>query len=284
MEQEFNIYAYERNQVRIYSVLGDNNSRSFIFNIIEKTGVISPTSNAEPVNQMLDLTGYDVSLKIIGTSVEASGTIISAQNGKVSFTIDSGFTAETGEYQCAVVLTKNDEVLSIIGIALTVAYPQIKINRADPEEYGSSKNIAFIIPKGTPYVLKFDLFNFRGWLNAVKRSPIRKVLTPGDKVFFGIKKLPDDDEYIFTYSAEVHQTYNAETHNYDDTGELSSYGKFVVSFTEDDTDIEPGIYYYSIAASVSAGDDTEFVEVTPPTPFRIRPMMIKASDTEEGTT
>lgn len=284
MESEYTIHAYIKNQISLYAVKGESNSRTFIFNIIEKSGTIAPTSNAVPVDLMLDLTGYTVVLRIAGTNIQTGGTIITAASGKVSFTLPASFTADSGTYQCEIVLTKNNEQLGIIGIALTVAYPQIKINRADPEEYGSSKNIAFIIPKGTPYVLKFDLFNFRGWLNAVKRSPIRKVLTPGDKVFFGIKKLPDDDEYIFTYSAEVHQTYNAETHNYDDTGELSSYGKFVVSFTEDDTDIEPGIYYYSIAASVSAGDDTEFVEVTPPTPFRIRPMMIKASDTEEETT
>lgn len=125
MEQEFNIYAYERNQVRIYSVLGDNNSRSFIFNIIEKTGVISPASNAEPVNQMLDLTGYSINLKNINTSAVVTGTVISAENGKVGFIVDSDFTNNTGDFQCEIVLTKNSEKLSIVGIVLIVDYPEM---------------------------------------------------------------------------------------------------------------------------------------------------------------
>ena len=219
MEQEFNIYAYERNQVRIYSVLGDNNSRSFIFNIIEKTGVISPTSNAEPVNQMLDLTGYDVSLKIIGTSVEASGTIISAQNGKVSFTIDSGFTAETGEYQCAVVLTKNDEVLSIIGITLIVDYPE-----------DEKTDYKLTLHAGELTKLHITVYNEDGTIHVLTHEPGRY-----EAIYF-IAKENLDDELPIILSGAFYNDAEGDGYNLYINPDPDISGKFIYTIYLDKND------------------------------------------------
>lgn len=160
--------------------------------------------------------------------------------------------------------------------------------RPSPEEYGSSKDIAFTVPQGTPYVVKINLHDHHGWEKAVKnRYCIADALVVGDKAIFGIKKHPDDNEYIFK-----------KTVIYENEGDLSECGKFTVKLTETDTAIEPGIYYYSVAAAVAEPDPPfspvyssrlqrtkpimrDFVEIIPPVPFRIRPMMIKKSDMQE---
>lgn len=285
MESEYTIHAYIKNQISLYAVKGESNSRTFIFNIIEKSGTIAPTSNAVPVDLMLDLTGYTVVLRIAGTNIQTNGTIITAASGKVSFTLPASFTADSGTYQCEIVLTKNNEQLGIIGIALTVAYPQVKINRTDPEEYGSSKNIAFVIPRGTQYNLRFDLRNYPKWCDAVwRKSYYTEQFTYHDKVLFGIKKHPDDTDYIFLKKIEYIRNYNSESHQFEDSGGLDEYGRFSVMLSEEDTDIDPGIYYYSIAADVYHRErqKTDFVEIVPPVAFKIKPMMIKEADMQEA--
>ncbi len=186
MEAEYTIRAYEKNQINLYAVLGEANSRTFIFNIIEKPGTISATSNAVPVNQMLDLTGYSVKLKLIGTDIQTDGSIITANSGKVSFTLPESFTEATGTFHCEIILSKENESLGIIGITLNVAYPAVQTKKENIEEYGADQNIAFTIPKGTPYTLKFDLFKSKNWMNAVKNRYLTEPLDDGSKAIFGL--------------------------------------------------------------------------------------------------
>ena len=156
--------------------------------------------------------------------------------------------------------------------------PPVQSVKCDPKEYGANQNIAFTIPKGTLYTLKFDLFKSKNWMNAVKNRYLTEPLDDGSKAMFGIKKNPADDRYIFTKIVEVRTQLNCETYQYEDTGSLRKNGKFTVELYENDTDIEPGVYYYSVAAAVQKGDNANFVEIIPPTAFRIRKMMIHISD------
>lgn len=170
---------------------------------------------------------------------------------------------------------------------------QPEIVHFTPKDYGCYENVTFVVPRGTPYVLKFNIKQFKGWLQATKGNWWCNRLKNGDKALFGIKKHPDDSEYIYTRIVEVHRGYaENEYGNLVDVelGEMTSHGDIKITLSESDTDIEPGIYYYSIAALVSEKKsnrsnnyeykDPCFVEITPPIPFRIRPMMITAADFE----
>ena len=59
----------------MYTVLGEANSRTISFVIIEKSGVVAATSNAAVTNQYLDLTGYTVSLRVIETGAQVQGVV-----------------------------------------------------------------------------------------------------------------------------------------------------------------------------------------------------------------
>ena len=125
MEAEYKLYAYENNHLSLFAVQGEENGRTFSFDIIEKSGVVRPTSNAPATDLMLDLTGY--SAKFVGTysdgaSVSCSGIIASdPTTGVVSFTLPKVFCISAEKLDCAVVLTKNGEELRIVGITLEIA-------------------------------------------------------------------------------------------------------------------------------------------------------------------
>lgn len=125
METEYKIYAYEKNHIEIFAVQGEKDSRTIIFDIVEKTGNLRPTSNAPVTDQMLDLTGYDASLYGVyadGSCISCSGTISStATDGKVSFTLPQQFCLLAEKLDCAVVLTSRSNELRIVGITLTVS-------------------------------------------------------------------------------------------------------------------------------------------------------------------
>ena len=154
MQKEYTIYAYERNQVELYAVLGDTNSRSFIFHIIEKSGTIMPSSNAEPVDQRLNLTGYTPTLRVIETGAEVTGSIIAETGGIVSFVINNDFTVNAGDYQCEIVLTKSNEKMSIIGIKLKIDYPEMPGYDITIES-GETKKLTFTIynPDGSLHIM-----------------------------------------------------------------------------------------------------------------------------------
>lgn len=118
---EYTVNAYEKNQIKLYAVQGESDSRTIILNIIEKSGTIMPTSNAVPVNKMLNLTDYDIKLYVINSEVvSVDGEIISAADGEVQFILSSDCTFESGDFECAVILTKEDEDLRIVGLNLRV--------------------------------------------------------------------------------------------------------------------------------------------------------------------
>lgn len=155
-----------------------------------------------------------------------------------------------------------------------------------PKDYGCFRDVDFVIPRGTPYVLKFNIKDFKDWMRATKGNWFWNRLKNGDKALFGIKKHPDDSDYIYTRIVEVDFGYaENEYGNLVDAelGEMTSHGAIKILLNESDTDIEPGMYYYSVAALVSEKKNNEykepyFVEITPPVPFRIRPMMISLTD------
>ena len=125
METEHKIYVYEKNHIEIFAVQGEKDSRTIIFDIVEKSGNLRPTSNAPVTDQMLDLTGYDASLYGVyadGSCISCSGTISStATDGKVSFTLPQQFCLLAEKLDCAVVLTSRSNELRIVGITLTVS-------------------------------------------------------------------------------------------------------------------------------------------------------------------
>ena len=125
VETEHKIYTYEKNHIEIFAVQGEKDSRTIIFDIVEKSGNLRPTSNAPVTDQMLDLTGYDASLYGVyadGSCISCSGTISStATDGKVSFTLPQQFCLLAEKLDCAVVLTSRSNELRIVGITLTVS-------------------------------------------------------------------------------------------------------------------------------------------------------------------
>lgn len=167
--------------------------------------------------------------------------------------------------------------------------------RADPAEYGclSINSNMIVIPKGTTY--RFDLslvYPGAKWLKAAKRNPTFP-FQYNDRVFFGIKKYPDDSNYIFKDEFIVGANDNVST--YKMRSKIDKQGHFAIEIQSDETDIEPGIYYYSVSAKfVSTRDisknskslyldgDKGYFEIIPPTPFRIRNVMIKEADFESA--
>ena len=125
VETEHKRYTYEKNHIEIFAVQGEKDSRTIIFDIVEKSGNLRPTSNAPVTDQMLDLTGYDASLYGVyadGSCISCSGTISStATDGKVSFTLPQQFCLLAEKLDCAVVLTSRSNELRIVGITLTVS-------------------------------------------------------------------------------------------------------------------------------------------------------------------
>ena len=177
MTAEYTVNAYEKNQIKLYAVLGEADSRTVIFNIVEKSGIVAATSNAVPTNQMLDLTGFNIFLNVIETGAQTEGTVVSAANGKVSFVLPDDFCTNTGEYQCEIVLSQEDEILRVIGITLTVDYP---LN----EDY----DIELIA--GTT-----DGIN----LTIVDRNGAVYVMTSTDRLIFAAKRNIDDTDYALRF-------------------------------------------------------------------------------------
>lgn len=191
-------------------------------------------------------------------------------------------------------ITAKIELVKPVSAALykePAQHPAVSTAQLTPQDYGCCTGVQFVIPRGTPYTLKFNIKDFKIWQNATSGHWWYNKLKNGDKAFFGIKKHPDDSEYIYTRIVKVNWSYQ---HNDNDVlvekelGDMTSHGSFTITLSEIDTDIEPGVYYYSIAALVSDKKNENlrnyeykepcFVEISPPVPFRIRPMMAKLAD------
>lgn len=205
MEAEYTIRAYEKNQINLYAVLGEANSRTFMFNIIEKSGTVAATSNAVPVNQMLDLTGYTVSMEIADTDIHTDGTIINAVSGKVSFILPSEFTCKSGAYPCEIVLSKENERLCIIGITLNVAHAE---KQKENQETVSND---ITVDRGTDF--SFGISNIK------YDDGTSYEYNANDIAVFGVKVTADSDAYL------IYKTLEYDTEN----------ECFVVSLLPEDT-------------------------------------------------
>lgn len=124
MEAEYKLFAYENNHLSLFAVQGEENGRTFVFDIVEKSGVVRPTSNAPATDLMLDLTGYEATFYGVykdGSAVSCSGTLASdPTTGVVSFTLTEAFTVYAESLDCAIVLTQTGQELKIVGITLNV--------------------------------------------------------------------------------------------------------------------------------------------------------------------
>ena len=214
MVNEYKIKAYEKNQVELYAVLGESASRTVIFDIVEKSGIVAAVSNAQVTDQMLDLTGYTIALSRIGSSAETAGTIMNAQNGKVSFTLPADFCRPVGEYQCEIVLTKNSERLSIIGIGLIVDYPV-------------SENFDITVRAGFADGVSITLYDENGDIYT---------LQSGEQLLFRAKRNIDDTQYVLSY----------------DVG-IGSGNGYDIAFAPSDTSGLKGEYHYGIGLQKQDG-------------------------------
>ena len=131
---EYEVNAYETNQVSLYAVQGEKDSRTITFSIIEESGIQIPTSNAVVINKMLDLTDYTPTLYVIRPDdliVSCEGTITDAENGIVTFVLSEECTELSGTAECAIVLTKDNTNLRVVGISLKIAACNIDGDSSD---------------------------------------------------------------------------------------------------------------------------------------------------------
>lgn len=221
MEYEVNLNAYEMNQVNLYAVQGETDSRTVICKIIEKSGVVIPTSNATVVNKMLDLTDFTVKLYEIrsdGAVVGVEGTVVDAENGIVSFELSDDFTEISGIFDCAIVLTKENEDLRIVGISLQVA--ELSLN--------ASTNLT--IQRGTTKAVNVVIYNDDGTIYT---------LESGDKLIFGVKRSLSDSDYLIKKTATPA--------NKEDDG-------YTITLEPLDTQSLLGSYLYEVALQTANGE------------------------------
>lgn len=188
---------------------GEADSRKIICHIIEKSGVIIPTSNASVVNKMLNLTDFTVKLYEIrsdGAVVGVEGAVVDAENGTVSFELSNDFTEQSGIFDCAVVLTKANEDLRIVGVSLQVAELNIE----------GTTNLT--IQRGTTKIINIAIYNDDGTIYTLKS---------GDKLIFGVKKSLSDTDYaikkISTLDDKDGNGYNITLEPADTQGLLGTY-------------------------------------------------------------
>lgn len=219
MEYEVNLNAYEMNQVNLYAVQGEADSRKIICNIVEKSGVIIPTSNATVVNKMLDLTGFTIKLYEIRSdgAVGVDGTIKDAENGIVSFELSNDFTEQSGVFDCAVVLTKANEDLRIVGISLQVA----KLN------LDAATNLT--VQCGTTNAINVVIYNDDGTVYSLETE---------DKLIFGVKKSLSADYIIKKVS----------------TSDSKDGDGYNITLEPADTQNLLGSYLYEIALQTASGE------------------------------
>ena len=163
MIAEYSVNAYENNQVNLYAVQGESDSRTIIFNIIEKSGIVAATSNATPINKMLDLTGYDVTLTVLNSEESVvSGEILDAENGKVQFTLSKACSAEQGNFKCVIILTKNyitpKNTITIYRNSIWSDIVQIE-NQSELYTLGTNEKLIFVVREGEKIIIKKELID-----------------------------------------------------------------------------------------------------------------------------
>ena len=256
METEHKIYTYEKNHIEIFAVQGEKDSRTIIFDIVEKSGNLRPTSNAPVTDQMLDLTGYDASLYGVyadGSCISCSGTISStATDGKVSFTLPQQFCLLAEKLDCAVVLTSRSNELRIVGITLTVS--PCDLTGGDPA-VKRPQPITFYL--GTTYPLILTLIDEDGdpYDLASGESLIDEDGDPYD--------LASGESLILTVAATVSGTaVITKTVSAND----GTSGEYAFEFAASDTsELSAGMYTYKIMLTSS----TLNLPIVIPSPFEL---------------
>lgn len=221
METSYRLNVYEKNQITLYAVQGESESRIIHFTVIEKTGVVAPTSNAVVTDQPLDLTGYTA--KMIATFSDGStsvcdGTIDDPENGIVTFVLDSDFSIVPGRADCLIVFSENDTNLRAVGITLNV---QSAVFERDE----------LTVSKGTTFPIEVTVYN---------RDGSKYQLSSGEVLRFGVKKSVTDDECIITKDA--------------DASDRTTSGSYSVTIEPSDTvSMAAGRYRYGL--SLISGND-----------------------------
>lgn len=187
MQLNFDLKLYEKNQVVIYAVQGEKNSRTVCFRIVEKSGNVQPTSNAAVTDQVLDLTDYTLTLyakQPDGNIQSCAGTTVgTAANGQAYFTLPEEFMTLPGKSDCTVVLTKNSTDLRLVGITLDVQ-PSLS-NANNPEDNiitlrrgrSLSRIVTAVTESGEPYVINTgDVVHFAVCDDRTDAVVIEKIL------------------------------------------------------------------------------------------------------------
>lgn len=233
MESEYNVYAYEKNQVTLYAVQGESESRTEIFNIIEKSGVVISTSNANVTNKMLDLTGYTADLFAVYNQemiASCQGDITNATKGQVKFTLTADFMSVSGKLTCVIMLKKGSTNLRIVGITLDVQPVMI-----DPTKENTIK-----IYKNTAYSTGVQIYD----------NGEVYILGNTESLIFTLKNGDTDILQKTLTSCDYDEDTNA----------------YILSLTSSETNISVGTYYYNIKLRRA---DSELEPVIPKSEFII---------------
>ena len=234
MEVIYDINAYESNQIIIYAVQGESNSRTVTFNIIEKSGIISATSNAKVINKMLDLTDYTAQLFVTRSDdsvVSCEGEIISAENGMVKFVLTADITAIKGTGSGVIVLSNDSSNLRIVGITISV-------------QQSSTENTVISVARGSSYSFSICI---------VDNDSYYKLIT-NDILRFGVKKRDDDTEYLISKTAT--------------SADSDGDNGYIFNLECDDTvNLTTGNYVYDVGLQFANGD---FKQIIPTSLFKIK--------------
>ena len=233
MESEYKINAYEKNQITLYAVQGECESRTVIFNIIEKSGIVISTSNANVNDKMLDLTGYTADLFAIYNQemiASCQGDITNATKGQVKFTLTADFMSMSGKLTCVIMLKKGSTNLRIVGITLDVQPVMI-----DPTKENTIK-----IYKNTAYSTGVQIYD-NGEIY---------ILGNTESLIFTLK---NGDTNI------LQKTLTSSDHD-------ENTNAYILSLTSSETNISVGTYYYNIKLQRA---DSELEPVIPKSEFII---------------
>lgn len=213
MESRYKINAYEKNQITLYTVQGEAESRKIIFDIVEKSGIVISTSNADVTDKMLDLTGYTVELySIYNNQITAScrGTVEDEENGTVAFTLTADFMNIAGRLNCVIVLTKGTSNLRIVGITLDVQPVNAELAQIN----------------------RVQIYRNTAWATAIQIE--------NDEDFY---ILGSTESIIFTLkdgnTELIQKTLTSSDYDEDVKG-------YVLSLTSAETNIPAGTYYYNV--------------------------------------
>lgn len=116
--------AWEVSADTVMAVQGEVNGRTLTVTIIDRSGELDSTSNAEVIDRPLDLTGKTLQMyvgKPDGKACLLNGSIKDAENGIAEFTLSQQSTAVKGKASLEVWITDSQEnTLKIIGLTLDV--------------------------------------------------------------------------------------------------------------------------------------------------------------------